>query len=621
MSEGILELGDDIVRAQRHQMQRRQTQQQQTQQGLMMELYLAMFESTYTAWAIVAGLAVVWHYHIESVVPRPYLDEFFHVQQAELYLQGRFQEWHPKITTPPGLYLVSLAYLGFLSITRIIDEVHVADLRRTNVMAAGLLPFHVWFVIHEIVVATYHESQVERTLLPSMWSMIELNHAILNICIFPPLFFFYGLYYTDVWSVLAVLTTYQFYCRRWKKPLVAAGIASLLFRQTNIFWVAVYLGGSEVVRRLEKGHPGHDVRVSDVVKASWRHSCLYSPRISQACLEDYFKVGLSLVVASAKESFQLFPHLKPYLSILGAFGFFLIWNDGVVLGDKENHVASIHLAQMLYIWPYIMFFSFPLLYPYILQALIPQKYIPSPLRSGSTRHQLPRLVVAIPVMAVMLIIVHFNTLVHPFTLADNRHYTFYAFRLLFRHPSIKYLAVPVYFICAWAAITGLGGLPIVQGPIYPLQASRPRASVHAGNPSQAEVRRGDRVRLPFASYPSIIVEPGHRVSTAVIWLIATTLSVVTAPLVEPRYFIIPWLIWRLHMPSPWPTSEEAAQKRKKRAKTRGARLKAMFFAKHDHRLWLETAWFLFVNWATGYVFLNWGFEWPQEKGKVQRFMW
>lgn len=71
MSEGILELGDDIVRAQRHQAQRRQTQQQQQQQ--MMELYLAMFESTYTAWAIVAGLAVMWHYHIESVVPKPYL--------------------------------------------------------------------------------------------------------------------------------------------------------------------------------------------------------------------------------------------------------------------------------------------------------------------------------------------------------------------------------------------------------------------------------------------------------------------------------------------------------------------------------------------------------------------
>ncbi|KAL8741985.1 MAG: hypothetical protein Q9184_008317, partial [Pyrenodesmia sp. 2 TL-2023] len=288
--------------------------------------------------------------------------------------------------------------------------------------------------------------------------------------------------------------------------------------------------------------------------------------------------------------------------------------------DKENHVASIHLAQMLYIWPYIMFFSFPLLYPYILQAFIPQKYIPSAIRSGSTRHLLPRLVVAIPVMIAMLLIVHFNTIVHPFTLADNRHYTFYVFRLLLRHPSTKYLAVPIYFICAWAAITGLGGLPNVQPPTQQ-EANPPQAGVRIGNPRQAEVRRGDRVRLPLAPYSSVTVGPGHRVSTAVIWLVATTLSVVTAPLVEPRYFIIPWLIWRLHMPSPLPTGEEAARERRKPARTRGARLKAMFYAKHDHRLWLETVWFLFVNWAVGYMFLYRGFEWPQEKGKVQRFMW
>jgi alpha-1,2-glucosyltransferase len=42
---------------------------------------------------------------------------------------------------------------------------------------------------------------------------------------------------------------------------------------------------------------------------------------------------------------------------------------------------------------------------------------------------------------------------------------------------------------------------------------------------------------------------------------------------------------------------------------------------HDYRLWLETAWFLLINFVTGYVFLYRGFEWPQEPGLVQRFMW
>ena len=38
-------------------------------------------------------------------------------------------------------------------------------------------------------------------------------------------------------------------------------------------------------------------------------------------------------------------------------------------------------------------------------------------------------------------------------------------------------------------------------------------------------------------------------------------------------------------------------------------------------LWLETAWFMLVNVATGYVFLYRDFSWPQEPGKVQRFLW
>ena len=42
---------------------------------------------------------------------------------------------------------------------------------------------------------------------------------------------------------------------------------------------------------------------------------------------------------------------------------------------------------------------------------------------------------------------------------------------------------------------------------------------------------------------------------------------------------------------------------------------------YDHRLWLETVWFLLVDGVTGYVFLKRGFEWKQEPGRVQRFMW
>ena len=79
------------------------------------------------------------------------------------------------------------------------------------------------------------------------------------------------------------------------------------------------------------------------------------------------------------------------------------------------------------------------------------------------------------------------------------------------------------------------------------------------------------------------------------------------------------------MASPRPEKESVGAKRPGTvAKSRLEALKAelyVFYERHDHRLWLETVWFLAINLATGYIFLYWGFEWPQEPGKVQRFMW
>ena len=308
--------------------------------------------------------------------------------------------------------------------------------------------------------------------------------------------------------------------------------------------------------------------------------------------------------------------LGPYLVTLGVFVQYVLWNGGVVLGkqnsyaygfsysrlkgDKENHVVSIHLAQMLYLWPSFTFFSLPLLYPYILNIL-PNTALPPALRLSSINSRFPRVIVAVPVIAIMLAIAHYNTLVHPFTLADNRHYTFYVFRILLRHPAIKYLAVPIYFLCAWAAVAALGGRND-----HKQQPTRKKPS---------KQRRQDTAILPSspASDP--------RVSFVLIWLLATAASLVTTPLVEPRYFVVPWLMWRLHVAPLRPDAPPAlSSNRAGTEKIRGVLEKIVYNA-HDHRLWLETVWFLAINVATGYIFLEWGFEWPQEPGLVQRFMW
>lgn len=84
-------------------------------------------------------------------------------------------------------------------------------------------------------------------------------HTAINIALFPIIFFFSGLYYTDVASTLVVLVAYRNHLNRVashsesEKPgflnglwTVVLGVAALFMRQTNVFWVVVYMGGLEV---------------------------------------------------------------------------------------------------------------------------------------------------------------------------------------------------------------------------------------------------------------------------------------------------------------------------------------------------------------------------------------
>ena len=123
------------------------------------------------------------------------------------------------------------------------------------------------------------------------WTYGELFHTTVNIYLFPPLFFFYGLYYTDVLSVVSVLYAYQCYLARQHTRVIFAGLLSLLFRQTNIFWVSVFLGGLEVCRSIPKGRLDIEFPKQptfyDVIEGSWQHASAYDPLISQACFEGY----------------------------------------------------------------------------------------------------------------------------------------------------------------------------------------------------------------------------------------------------------------------------------------------------------------------------------------------
>lgn len=241
---------------------------------------------------------------------------------------------------------------------------------------------------------------------------------------------------------------------------------------------------------------------------------------------------------------------------------------------------------MLYLWPYIAFFSLPLVAISLLKPTIhrlPDSQTKASLLNnlaGPSKITLPGIISSALFLVFGLLSVHYNTIIHPFTLADNRHYVFYVFRILRQHPAIKYLAVPAYFLCAWLVLATL------------------RPSSRMEERGRQEQKESQPTKAKADSKPC-------QASFIIVWLASTALSVVTAPLVEPRYFIVPWLMWRLHVPT------MAASL----PRTRPAGRVSL-----DVRLGLETAWHLIINAAVGYLFLYRGFAWPSEPGKTQRFL-
>ena len=86
------------------------------------------------------------------------------------------------------------------------------------------------------------------------------THTSLNIALFPPLFFFSVLYYTDVLSTLYVMMSYDLYLRSsnlehvgWRASIemIVSGLLALSCRQTNIFWVAIFPAGLGAIQVLK----------------------------------------------------------------------------------------------------------------------------------------------------------------------------------------------------------------------------------------------------------------------------------------------------------------------------------------------------------------------------------
>ncbi|XP_065563802.1 dol-P-Glc:Glc(2)Man(9)GlcNAc(2)-PP-Dol alpha-1,2-glucosyltransferase-like isoform X3 [Artemia franciscana] len=168
-----------------------------------------------------------WHI-VNTVQPGKLIDEIFHVTQAQNYCSGNFTHWDEKITTLPGLYILSV---GLLYPTANVLGVELAQLcttqtlRLTNVLLS-IANVYLFFTIFNKLHAPTKVETANKNVF-----------GALNLGLWPPLLFFSSTYYTDMAATFMVILMLSLHLHGNNFMASLAGLFSIFVRQTNIVWV------------------------------------------------------------------------------------------------------------------------------------------------------------------------------------------------------------------------------------------------------------------------------------------------------------------------------------------------------------------------------------------------
>lgn len=375
---------------------------------------------------------------MRTYVPLPFIDEYFHLRQAQAYCASDYAVWDPKITTPPGLYVLGAFWARVLAAWGVSAPCGTTMLRALNLLGGTLV-------------------------LPlALQGALERNYWKTNIAALPLLYTYFFLFYTDVWSTIfvvwAILAVTTFPTAKGAIICNVAAFASMWFRQTNVIWLA-FAAVVFVDRRRKR-------QASFVAELKLFFS---------QCLRDW-------------------PLLLPFAINIGLFAAFVVYNEGITFGDKDNHKVTVHGTQIFYCNAFLavmlapLWFSWPTAKLYIRFAV-------------TGRNGVNTVFTAVAFAVIYFIIVNLSV-VHPFLLADNRHYTFYIFRKIIRRPYANFLLVPAYHFSTWVVF---------------------------------------HLFLKSQSASSLTLGPMGILA----WAGACVLTLVPSPLFEPRYYILPLVTLRL----------------------------------------------------------------------------
>ncbi|KAB2013652.1 hypothetical protein ES319_D09G170000v1 [Gossypium barbadense] len=442
---------------------------------------------------------------VNRIVPDTYMDEIFHIPQAQKYCNGDFMSWDPMITTPPGLYYLSLVHVAALLPSKYVlqlassfpEACSTAVLRSVN----GVLAVLCSIIVYEII--THLRPALDDRKLGAMAVVIRQTNIIWML-------------FVACSGVIDITMAHQ-------KDSVEVDDSKASNKGTNLSALNTSVNvSSNLKRRKSRGNSKANQHIFYPSNASSASPTLGLLHEIQA-----------IVLSSWRIKWELLVSFSPFFFVLLAFVAFLLWNGSVVLGAKEAHAVSPHFAQIMYFSIVSTLFAAPLHFT-IGHAL--------DLFQSFWKNRLLGFLLLFLASIASLLSVHFFSIAHPYLLADNRHYTFYLWRkIIIFHWLMKYLLVPFY-VYSWFSIFRLLGKT--------------------------------RMRI-----------------WTLVYFFATSAVLIPAPLIEFRYYTIPFYFFILHT------------------------------SINDSRSWLLIGiLYTVLNAFTMTMFLFRPFHWDHEPG-VQRFIW
>lgn len=220
---------------------------------------------------------VVWLF-VVFAVPNAHVDEKVHSRQIHHFLIGKYAILS-NLTTIPGYHVV----MAFLAKLTGLDDLQ--GLRLMSLILCSVSIF-IFFLIAK-------EFQAENPLLKTV-----------QFAFFPLSFVYFPLLYTDIFSLLLLLTAFYFSIK--KKYWLAAlfSLFSLLVRQNNIVWIIFF----------------------------WMYSYIQ---------ENQYMITFDKIIFYCRRT-------AGYIIVFMAFILFLIINHGVAVGDKVMQQAGFYRGNLYF---------------------------------------------------------------------------------------------------------------------------------------------------------------------------------------------------------------------------------------------------------------------------------